>query len=605
MWADNETNEDLLGYQVHADLLKGVVLDPTMLPISIGVFGDWGSGKSTLMLLLHDAVEQWRAENNRENERKDVKVNTRVLQIRFNSWQFEDYEDTKLTLISTILNALSNDIADKKDIFEKADSFLGKIKYLKLGVVLVKNLAKKLIPEKVQQLLPTEEEWNEISKEDQDLLQEEVAQANASKFIERFREDYEKILVEADYRSVIVYIDDLDRCESNRIIQCLEAVKLFVNVKRTAFIIGADERIIENAIHERYKTPLEKTTISSPYSDYLEKLIQLPYKLPKLSFSEQETYVTLLLCSKLENENQFPVIHNRYLEFRKKDKYSKYDLTTIKAANQDLHFGNIEELLPIIPIMSSFLNGNPRQLKRFLNTFDMRRRMAKVAGFNNIRPDVLVKLMVLEYNSLLRPYIDDLYSKQKDTGFVKGIKKIEEQAAEGRVTDKNWEELWNTPDALNWLKSKPSLVQLNLRNYFWISREALQTELPIESRVSAYVNDVYGRLKVVLTERELKRRLNEETKYFTKEQYRMLIMLLNQELCENTDSEIIVRFVNSDSNDKLFSTVQDLKDLLEGVDAGRLGPEYGDFLKRKSANNDFKSYISNLNLSQQLKNAMK
>ena len=249
----------------------------------------------------------------KENENKDIKENTRVLQIQFNSWQFEDYEDTKLTLISTILNALSNDIADNKDIFEKADSFLGKIKYLKLGVVIVKNLAKKLIPEKVQQLLPTEEEWNEISKEDQDLLQEEVAQANASKFIERFREDYEKILVEADYRSVIVYIDDLDRCESNRIIQCLEAVKLFVNVKRTAFIIGADERIIENAIHERYKTPLEKTTISSPYSDYLEKLIQLPYKLPKLSFSEQETYVTLLLCSKLENENQFPVIHNRYL----------------------------------------------------------------------------------------------------------------------------------------------------------------------------------------------------------------------------------------------------------------------------------------------------
>ena len=42
MWADNETNEDLLGYQVHADLLKEVVLDSTMLPISIGIFGDWG-----------------------------------------------------------------------------------------------------------------------------------------------------------------------------------------------------------------------------------------------------------------------------------------------------------------------------------------------------------------------------------------------------------------------------------------------------------------------------------------------------------------------------------------------------------------------------------
>lgn len=52
MWADNETKDDLLGYQVHADLLRDVVLDPKMLPISIGVFGDWGSGKSSLMLLM-------------------------------------------------------------------------------------------------------------------------------------------------------------------------------------------------------------------------------------------------------------------------------------------------------------------------------------------------------------------------------------------------------------------------------------------------------------------------------------------------------------------------------------------------------------------------
>lgn len=54
MWADNETNEDLLGYQVHADLLKEVVLDSTMLPITIGIFGDWGSGKSSLMLLMKE-----------------------------------------------------------------------------------------------------------------------------------------------------------------------------------------------------------------------------------------------------------------------------------------------------------------------------------------------------------------------------------------------------------------------------------------------------------------------------------------------------------------------------------------------------------------------
>lgn len=70
MWADNETKDDLLGYQVHADLLRDVVLDPKMLPISIGVFGDWGSGKSSLMLLMQESIEKWKTKTEEENKKR-------------------------------------------------------------------------------------------------------------------------------------------------------------------------------------------------------------------------------------------------------------------------------------------------------------------------------------------------------------------------------------------------------------------------------------------------------------------------------------------------------------------------------------------------------
>lgn len=106
MWADNETNEDLLGYQVHADLLKEVVLDSTMLPITIGIFGDWGSGKSSLMLLMKEGIDQWMKEEANKKEK--------VAQIQFNSWQFENYEDTKLTLIETVLTAIEKDLKKKR-----------------------------------------------------------------------------------------------------------------------------------------------------------------------------------------------------------------------------------------------------------------------------------------------------------------------------------------------------------------------------------------------------------------------------------------------------------------------------------------------------------
>lgn len=605
MWADNETKDDLLGYQVHADLLRDVVLDPKMLPISIGVFGDWGSGKSSLMLLMQESIDNWKKKTEEANKvNRATKKNTKVLQIMFNSWQFEDYEDTKLTLIETILSSVLKDIEEYRDVFEKAEACLSKIKYLKLGVVVLKNLARKIIPKDLLDLLPNEETWNEISKEDQKLLIEEVKEVNSSNFIKRFRESFANIIMDVDYHSVVVYIDDLDRCSPERIIQCLEAVKLFVNVDKTAFVIGADQRIIENAILEKFKTPLQQTSISSPYSDYLEKLIQLPYKLPKLSNSEQETYVTLLLCSKMENENLFPTIHKKYLKFREKDKHSKYDLNKIEKDNPEVNFSTTSGYLSIIPIMTSFLNGNPRQLKRFLNTFDMRRRMAGIAGFREIDPEILVKLMVLEYNSQLRQYIDDLYARQKDTGFIKGMKKVEEQAEVGEVKESAWKELWNTPEGKRWLSTKPSLAMKNLRNYFWISREALQTVTPIESKVSALVQGVYDRLKVNQTEKALGEKIWNETSKFTKEEFSMLILLLNQELMAMPESEVVIRFVDIDKDNKIFQTVQDMKDLFMGVDTEKLGPEYADFLSRKCKDAACKAYIDSLSLNQQLLNAM-
>lgn len=139
MWSDNETTQDLLGYQVHADLLKKIILDKSMLPISIGVFGNWGSGKSSLMLLLYEGIAAWNKEHTTNPLNNERRKNGRILQVQFNSWQFESYDTTKLVMIETILTAIKNDISENMDIFEKADDFLSRINVMQLGVFLLKK----------------------------------------------------------------------------------------------------------------------------------------------------------------------------------------------------------------------------------------------------------------------------------------------------------------------------------------------------------------------------------------------------------------------------------------------------------------------------------
>ena len=44
MWPDIETSNDLLDYTVHTNLLKN--MQEKNLPVTIGLYGDWRSGKS-------------------------------------------------------------------------------------------------------------------------------------------------------------------------------------------------------------------------------------------------------------------------------------------------------------------------------------------------------------------------------------------------------------------------------------------------------------------------------------------------------------------------------------------------------------------------------
>ena len=102
MWNDNDTRIDFIDFQHLISAVTTIIDNDNLLPCTIGLYGDWGSGKSSLMQMV---------EAHYEND-KDV------LSIKFNGWLFEGYENAKTVLMGTILDELIK----KRTLTEKGKS---------------------------------------------------------------------------------------------------------------------------------------------------------------------------------------------------------------------------------------------------------------------------------------------------------------------------------------------------------------------------------------------------------------------------------------------------------------------------------------------------
>lgn len=598
MWKDIETSEDLLGYRFHARLLKEIVLDKSMLPTSIGIFGNWGYGKSSLMLLMEKEI------NEEITKQVAEENNPRILQVRFNGWQYESYETTKYSLIQVLLDSVEKYLSDNRDIFDKLDIILKRINLLKLGVLLLKKYVWDKIPNAIKSNLPTADDLKKcVGVDDITKFQNEFQNEHTSLFVTKFRTLLESIVEDAKFDSIIVYIDDLDRCSGEKMIECIEAIKLFLNVKNTAFVLGADERMVERAIKEHYpEIEQDKRQIYSPFSDYLEKLIQIPYRLPRLSLNEQYTYILFLLL-KSKYPNFFNAVIKDYNDYKNKEPFGNYDAEKMRAALGENKIPDVEALIPIIPMMTRFLNGSPRQLKRFLNTFDLRMRMVQVANIREIDPTVLAKLMLLEYNFKYQRLFESLYGMQLlGDGIIDKIGEVEECARQKKkLNDKRWQEWEEDNLVLDWLSLSPSLSGVNLKEYFWIARDSLKNSVPVESLVSNVARRFYLTLRNKQSAIAKKKFLQEEIAKLEDEERQMVIMLLNHDFTKNPNDSKVLELLQADSEVRaLIQNESDCKSLFSHVDTLKMEPAWGVILGKLKKNDFWNHVISPLKFGEKL-----
>ncbi|MBD2359524.1 hypothetical protein H6G41_34130 [Tolypothrix sp. FACHB-123] len=90
---------------------------------------------------------------------------------------------------------------------------------------------------------------------------------------------------------VILYIDDLDRCPPKRVVEVLEAVQLLLKTPLFVVVLAIDDRYIARALEKVYEGVLKRGGKPSGI-DYLEKIIQIPYRMRSISQSTIEYYLT-------------------------------------------------------------------------------------------------------------------------------------------------------------------------------------------------------------------------------------------------------------------------------------------------------------------------
>lgn len=527
MWSDNETSIDLLGCQHLVSVVTDIVRNDALLPTTVGVFGDWGSGKSSVLRMVAQELRQ----------------DEGVLVLEFNGWAFEGYDDAKTALIGTILEEVAKDegrLSKAKDLFAKLFCRLNLMKIafatgkhaLAFGLGGPAALGLSLSADVTGNIKELLQKLTQVDENQLNTYLKENPTSALHRSVREFRQDFEELIEKTGLRAVVVIIDDLDRCLPNTIIETLEAIKLFLFAKRTVFLVGADERLVRYAVRSRFpELPGERAEVGR---DYLEKLIQFAVRVPPLGRADIETYLGLLFAKDSLPPDAFEAARKQAIGCNKDNLLSvrfnaqvARELLQDKPVPPELNEGLLlaARVAPLLSIMS----GYPRQCKRFFNMLLMRHRMADSRGIQLDRR-VLAKLMLLEY---YRPEsfrkLAELQAAQG--GHPKELRHAEEMlnGSPPRTAAKNGNQKgtvnepgerldkpasppkskttlsppptkadlppWLSDEwTKEWLRTEPALADLNLQTYFYFSRDLLGPLSGSAQRLSPRAQEALVRL---------------------------------------------------------------------------------------------------------------
>ncbi|MFJ8637214.1 P-loop NTPase fold protein [Streptomyces sp. NPDC093568] len=357
LWDDNPTTVDLLGFTSIVDTVVAALQSPSLDPVTIGINAPWGGGKSTVLGLLQKELGQ--------------QPGYRV--VRLDPWEFDDQFDVRGAVIGEVLQDLLTAYSDEEGkLDESVNDLQQRISWSRVASSMARGRLVAQTAELVEALTPR-------------------SKGNA-RSLAGFRSAFAELLKGlAPLQRLVVLVDDLDRCLPDAVMATLEAIKLFLSVEKVAFILAADQQMVRESI----AVSLDATGRGEQFAErYLEKIVQLPLSLPRISTDEAAAYIALLLserrCSQADHYTQL-IGHAQQRRAQ--------GLSPVLADMQGLAWEPDADILGLASRfaegLSTHRSGSPRSIKRFLNAFALRTRIAERHGID-IDASVIAKLMLLE-----------------------------------------------------------------------------------------------------------------------------------------------------------------------------------------------------------------
>lgn len=484
--SDNETKVDLLNNEAIAKTIVSLIMESKDQPISIGIHGDWGAGKSSILEMVENEVKKAPSD-----------FGKKYSCISFNGWRHQGFEDSKVALMSSIVSELEK----KETLGSKSGEILRKlwknINWMSVAKATGKTalgIATGTAPitllssamDVLKSTVTTKEGIDGAIDSIGGYLKEAkiTEDMSSNKEFSEFQKNFAELLEDAAIDKLVVLIDDLDRCLPDVAINTLEAVRLFMFTEKTAFVIAADESMIRYAVKKHFPDAINENKINAGdtfANRYLEKLIQVPFRIPALGEVEACIYIMLLMVGSVltdENENYKKLREEGLARIKKPWNVKSLtvdDVREILGSDYEKCSNEVLIATQICHLLAENTDGNPRKIKRFINMLLLRYEIAKNRGFGDeLKLAVLAKMMLAEYYETdfykaLPNHLDSEGKWGEISEILADIKAMveEQKIIEGKERWYDLNRIWK------WLYYEPEIADEDLRPYYYACKEKI------------------------------------------------------------------------------------------------------------------------------------